>query len=177
MANARYKLGKQEEPRDLQAAAQDMMQSCELYKRAVKLDRSDKDAKFNLELAFRELKKMQEKLKQMPPQEKKQQGQGQDKKQAQPQEQQGSGGQEKQQAQEEEKKKEDEKNAQARQQESHQGKEKKNNEQKPQAAQESKQMMPQEARMLLDGYRQVEAGQGKLHDQDQTKLEEVTKDW
>jgi len=175
LANTRYKLGKEEEPQDLQGAAQDMSQSCQLYKRAVKLDRRDKDAKFNLELASRELKRMQEKLKQMPPQEKKQQnGQGQDKEQSQPQEQKGKEGQEKQQSSQEEKKKEE-----ASQSSPSQDQKNKEGQEKSQgaAALDQKEMSPQEAKMLLDGYRQEEAEQGTLRDKEQHELESVSKDW
>ena len=68
------------------------------------------------------------------------------------------------------KKKEDA--AQAQQQKaSSQGQEKK------ESAGDLKEMSAREATMLLEGYRQEEAGQGMLHDKEQGKLEEVAKDW
>ena len=136
------------------SAAKLLAESLGYYKRAIELNPRDNDAKFNYELVNRELKALKDKLTQQ--QNKRQQGQGQ-----------------------EEKKEQQQKQENQQQQKAGQGQEQE--QQQPQSsegqAQDLKEMSPEEAKMLLEGYRQEEAGQGKLEDTRKGQPTEATKDW
>ena len=154
LATAKYKIAKSIEDSNPSEAVKLLDQSLSYYKRAIELNPRDNDAKFNYELVNRELKALKDKLTQQ--QNKRQQGQGQ-----------------------EEKKEQQQKQDNQQQQKAGQGQEQE--QQQPQSsegqAQDLKEMSPEEAKMLLEGYRQEEAGQGKLEDTRKGQPTEATKDW
>ncbi|MFH1768526.1 MAG: hypothetical protein ABH858_05145 [Candidatus Omnitrophota bacterium] len=79
IGNAKYRIGKRKENTDLSAAVNFCREALDYYKRAIDLNHSNKDAKFNHEFVERELKILLDKLKQQKEQEKqKQEGQKQE---------------------------------------------------------------------------------------------------
>ncbi len=175
LGNSRYKLGELKQQADVAQAAQSLQESVNCYKRAIELNPGDADAKFNYELADKLLKELKEKLKtQQQHSEKEQQakGQGQEQKQ---QQQAGS--------QQEKDKQQQEGQSQQQQSES-QGQKQPETKQGQGAAgggdhqeQDHQEMSQQEAKMLLEGYRQEESDIGMLRDRGKPGAEEVLKDW
>jgi len=64
IGNAKYRLGNQTTGVDLQRAAGFYKESLAYYKRAIELDETDEDAKYNHEFVARELKLLEEKIRQ-----------------------------------------------------------------------------------------------------------------
>lgn len=153
LGNTKYSIAKSREGSDPSSAAKLLGESLGYYKRAIELDSRDNDAKFNYELVNRELKALKEKSKQQ-------------------QQQQGQGGQQQQNQQsQQDKEQQDKQQQKQQQQQAGQGQEQ---EQQPQ---DLKEMSPEEAKMLLEGYRQEEAGQGELKDTRKGQPTEAAKDW
>jgi len=207
IANARYRLGQKAEQTDSNAAIEQVRDALAYYKRAMELDGSDTDAKFNYEFVEQELERMQEQAKKQPQQ--KQENQKQQKKQEKQEEQQGGQQQqskqsqeqdkssqeqqsqkdeeqqEKQQAQAEEKKEQDNKETEQEQQSSSEKKDEKDQEdgQAKQAArgeegedgeeegdaEEGNEMSEEEARMILEGFRQQEETGSLFQQQEKRK--------
>lgn len=167
LANTKYSIAKSREGSDPSSAVKLLDESLGYYKRAIELNPRDNDAKFNYELVNRELKALKEKLKQQ----QQQQGQGGQQQQNQQSQQDKEQQNKQQQGQGQEEKKEQEQKQESQQQQ----------EQQPQPAenqpQDLKEMSPEEAKMLLEGYRQEEAGQGKLEDTRKGQPTEAAKDW
>lgn len=74
LGNCKYKLGKLKESADLSSAVGLLRESLDYYKRAVEVDQKNDDARFNHEFVERELKVLQDKLKQQGPDKNKQKG-------------------------------------------------------------------------------------------------------
>lgn len=72
LGNCKYKLGKLKENADLSSAVGLLRESLDYYKRAVEVDQKNDDARFNHEFVERELKVLQDKLKQQEPDKNKQ---------------------------------------------------------------------------------------------------------
>jgi hypothetical protein len=174
LGNARYMSAEKKENSDLEGAVKLLEGAVGNYQRVLAADSKNADAKFNYEAAQKKLKELREKLKKQPPQKNKcprpnKQNQGGQQKQN--QEEQNKPHQEKQQeeksqqnkAQQEEEKKEEQPS---------QDQEQKNGE-----ANASKDMSKDEAKMLLEEYKQEERGMGRLDDQHKGEEEPVSKDW
>jgi tetratricopeptide (TPR) repeat protein len=149
IANAKYKLGRLKENTGLKETISLLRQSLDYYKRAIELDPQDQDAKINHELVEKELKILLDKLKQEQDQQKDEQ---QENKQE-PAKQEQEAGQQKQEDQ------------QVQEQ------------QEPGQAEDVKEMSKEEAKMLLEGYRQEENASGMLKDDRKGGEGKVLKDW
>jgi tetratricopeptide (TPR) repeat protein len=160
LANTTYKLGSEMAQTDMNSAINMYRQSLDYFKRAMELDSSDQDAKYNHELVERNLKILLDQLKNQ----QQQQDQNEDQ----------EGGQENRQSQSKsESQKEGEEQQEQKQEGQESGKEEagaekdrsqpsvQEEEEKTQASEahedESKEMSPEEARILLDAYGQEEA--------------------
>jgi len=173
-ANSKYEIGKLKANKDLSAAVKLLEESLGYYKRTIDLNSKDEDAKFNYELVEKELKALKEKLKQQEKENQKQEGQGK-KEQEKDSEKQKSQKQEDKfgqgQPEQKEQKQAPQEDSQAKQNESKQ-------EEKSGQKGELKEMLPQEAKMLLDGYRQEEERPfGLIDDKRKGSSDEVSKDW
>lgn len=202
IANAKYKLGKLKENTDLSATIQLLRESLDYYKRAIELDSKDEDAKVNHELVEKELKVLLDRLKQQQENQKKQ-PQDQKNNDGQKEQQQPQAGEQKKkeegkeennsdnkesQAQEQEKKKQEAEKKETKEQEGQQAKQGEQTERENQSSQteesqegqeqgELKEMSPEEAKMLLEGYRQEENAKEKIRYDQQSSVQDVLKDW
>lgn len=161
LANTKYKIAKSLINTDASGAEKLMLESLGYYKRAIDLNTRDDDAKFNYELVDKELKELKERQQQ-------QQGQCQTPKD--------KSNQERQQNQQQEGQKQQEQSEQ--EQEKQESKEQK--EEAPETSgqpQDVKEMSAEQAKMLLEGYRQEENQQGRLQDTRKGRQQEVSKDW
>lgn len=187
IGNSKYKLGKLKENTDLSNTVKLLREALDYYKRAIELDSNDKDAKLNHELVEKELKILLDKLKQQQENKDKQKEQGQKQEQKDKQEAENKG---ENQSQEQEEQGEKQAEAQKKEQSQTQAKEtqlnKTQEENKEQAAEsnetasmqeESQEMSAQEAKMLLDGYRQEENAKGEIKDTTRGYPADVLKDW
>lgn len=173
IGNAKYKLGKRKENTNLSATVKLLGEALDYYKRAIEVNNKGKDAKINYELVERELKALWDKLKQQA--HKKEQGQkvenrGQEKEEEVKEEQ----AEEKQGQKEEEKAKEEKALSESEQASPAQPAAQGESVLEPQ---ETKEMSTEEARMLLEGYRQEEDAKGQIKYIRQGRLGEVDKDW
>ncbi|MBI5056848.1 MAG: tetratricopeptide repeat protein [Nitrospirae bacterium] len=173
MANSKYKLGSLMENSDANGAINLYQESLDYYKRALEMDKSDKDAEYNRELVEKKIKALQEKMKNQPQQ---QQNKGQDKKDKEgkgpeaksdkdkqgDKQQQKSGNEQTGTTDDKDKKSAAEK-----------GKEAKAHDK---AGQKTQEMSPEEARMLLDAYGEEESGD-VFNRERRGHSEEVQKDW
>ncbi|MBU1864600.1 MAG: tetratricopeptide repeat protein [Candidatus Omnitrophica bacterium] len=181
IGNGKYRQGKLKENTDLGTAVNLFRDALSYYKRAIELNKEDKEAKFNHEFAERKLKILLDKLKQQ--QEQQQQEQGKGKQQQQAQAAQGQQEEEKEQGAEGQQQKEEpdgEKQQAATTDESQAGQEGDEQKEAPQEGEEGQQdeMSEEEARMLLEGYRQEEESKGTLQQQSQRSgYQKVLKDW
>lgn len=171
LGNARYMSAQGKENTDLQGAVDLLEGAVGNYKRALEVMPKDADAKFNYEAAQKKLKELREKLKKQPSQ-KQQNEQDKQDRQENKQQEQNEAQQEKQRQQEEQKQKDqgagrEQKEDKAQPQEQKSG----------QTAGENKEMSKDEAKMLLEGYKQEERGMGKLNDEHKSEEEPVLKDW
>lgn len=173
LGNCEYKIGKSKEKENLAETVKLSREALQYYKRSIELDEKNNDAKFNYERVEKELKVLEEKLKQ-------QKGQSENKKQKD----EGRGtrdeekNQEEQSAQVQQKKEQEEKQQESQAREA--GQEKKEQpakEEQPQEAAESKEMSKEEAAILLEGYRQEENALGKVKKEEKAQTNEVLKDW
>jgi len=171
IGNCKYRLGKLKENTDLAGAVGLLRESLDYYKRAIELNQKDEDAKYNHEFVERELKVLLDKLKQ---QQEKTGGQEEKKQEQEVSQAKGvaSGREEEKQRKEEAEKKEakekeveEEKRLEEERAEGHNLQE-----------EELGQMSEQEARMLLEGYRQEEESKGEIRTR-RGYYPEVLKDW
>lgn len=174
MANSKYKLGSSLVDTDSSSAVSLYRESLDYYKRAMELDKNDKDARYNHDFVEKKLKELLEKIKKQSPQQRRNHGQGRKngwegrKSQAQHQEKQGD----KQQQTSESRQAETEgtKDTQAAREKDLEG------QSRSSAGEESRKMSPEEARMLLDAYGQEEAGSVSAPER-RGYYETVLKDW
>jgi len=162
LGNARYMSAEKKENSDLEGAIKLLEGAVGNYQRVLAAGSKDADAKFNYEAAQKKLKELREKLKKQPPQKNKCQR---------PKEQ--------NQQQQEKEKSQQEKSQQNKAQQEEKKEEQPPQEQKQKngEANAAKEMSKDEARMLLEGYKQEERGMGKLDDQHKSEEEPVAKDW
>lgn len=176
--NAKYKYGIGREDADLPTAIDLLKQSLRHYERAIELDDTDEDAKYNYEFVKKELERLQKK----PPQ------QEQDQKQQQTQDQEQD--QDKEETQQAEAQAQPEQEGQGQQQEREQPSQDKEQKQPSEAAPESgteegpqyepppDEMSQEEAQMLLEGYRHEEEPKGLYRERIPVQdLPDVVKDW
>jgi len=174
LGNARYMSAEAKENSDLEGAVKLLEDAVGNYQRVLAANPKDADAKFNYEAAQKKLKELREKLKKQPPQKNK----------CPRPKQQNSGGQQKQNQEQEEKQQQEKAQQNKAQQEKEQNNQAKQEEQPAQAPEQknaqtnaAQEMSKDEAKMLLEGYKQEERGMGKLDDQHKSEEEPVSKDW
>lgn len=184
LGNAKYMAAKQKEALDLSGAVNLMAESLGYYKRALDLDVKDNDIKFNHEFVSRELKLLEEKLKNEPPQAQQKQSEGRK-----DQREEGKGAKEEGRGKRDEGRgKRDEKEEESQSQrvtesessvtEASAGEQKDGEaEEKAGQGKDVREMSRREARMLLDGYEQEELSQGAINDTRKSEPREVLKDW
>jgi Ca-activated chloride channel family protein len=183
MANSKYKMGSMQADKDLNGAIEHYKESLEYYKRAMELDESDRDAKYNHELIEQKIKILMDKMKNQQQQQDQDQNQdGDENKDKENQEGQNKEGQQEQ--------SEDEKQQSSDKEQSGEEKEKGENgesgadqeqgEQEMESAgkedEASEQMSPDEARMLLEAYGQDEARE-EVNQKLRGRHGEVLKNW
>jgi Ca-activated chloride channel family protein len=181
IGNCKFRQGKAKESSDLAAAIADYRLALDYYKRAMELDPLDKDAKFNHEFVEKLLKALIDKLAKQQQSQKEKSGQ-QDKDQKQQesqagaeQEQKGQGqqGQERDQRQAQE-----EQQKQARQGQGQEQVQEPGGEVSDSGKELDKEMSKEEAKALLDAYRQSEQQDRELKDKHEpTRYQNVEKDW
>ena len=178
MANSKYKMGSLQAERDLNSAIGHYKESLDYYRRAMELDESDRDAKYNHELVEKKLKILLDKMKNQQQQDQEQdQNENKDKEN---EEGQGKGEQQQQQQEDQKQQNEDEKQSDQSQDTGESGAEQEQQQQEIQSAgneeESSEQMSPEEARMLLEAY-----GQDEARDEVKKKMKgrygEVLRDW
>ena len=180
IGNAKYKLGKRKENTDLSAAVDLLGESLEYYKRAIELNDKDKNAKANYELVQRERKELLDKLKQHPEKKSENGGMASEKKNTQGSESSQQQEKQPQEKQGENKNQEDgEKKAlQAEKEKEDLAVPSKESVQEKPKGEKVKEMTPEEAKMLLEGYRQEEDAKGQVKfKQKEGVLGEPEKDW
>ncbi len=161
IGNSKYKLGKLKENTDLSNTVKLLRESLDYYKRAIELDSNDKDAKLNHELVEKELKILLDKLKQQQENKDKQKGQSEKQEQKDKQQTESKDGN---QSQEQNRQEENKEQAAGSNEPASMG-------------EESQEMSAQEAKMLLDGYRQEENSKGEIKDTTRGYPADVLKDW
>ncbi|MFH1441965.1 MAG: hypothetical protein ABIH18_08010 [Candidatus Omnitrophota bacterium] len=171
--NCEYKLGKSKEKENLAETVKLLREALQYYKRSIELDQKNNDAKFNYELTEKELKVLEEKLKQ-------QKGKSENKKQKD----EGRGtrdeekNQEEQSAEAQQEKDQEEKQQESQAQEtSQEKKEQAAKEEQAQETTEPKEMSKEEAKVLLEGYRQEENALGEVKEKRRASPSGVLKDW
>ena len=177
MANSKYQMGSLQAGMDLNSAIGHYKESLDYYRRAMELDESDRDAKYNHELVEKKLKILLDKMKNQQQQEQDQdQNEDKDKENK---EGQGEGEQQQQQKDQEQQNKKKEQSGQNNEKKES-GADREQPEQEMQSAgkedESSEQMSPEEARMLLEAY-----GQDEARDEVKQKMKgrygEVLRDW
>ncbi len=195
IGNSKYKLGKLKKNTDLSNTVKLLREALDYYKRAIELESNDNDAKINHELVEKELKILLDKLKQEQENKDKQKEQGQ---QESPKNKPQAANKSENQAQEQKSQKENQTEAQKQDNEANAKNEQKQREEKmaqmnktqeenkeqiaesnetASMLEESQEMSAQEAKMLLDGYRQEENAKGKIKDTTRGYPADVLKDW
>jgi tetratricopeptide (TPR) repeat protein len=178
MANSKYKMGSLQAGRDLSSAIGQYKESLDYYRRAMELDESDRDAKYNHELVEKKLKILLDKMKNQQQQQDQNQDQNEDKDK---ESKEGQGKGEQQQQQEDQKQQNEEKEQSSQSQDKEEpGAAQEQQEQEMQSTgkeeESSEQMSPEEARMLLEAY-----GQDEARDEVKQKMKgrygEVLNDW
>ncbi|MFH1867787.1 MAG: tetratricopeptide repeat protein [Candidatus Omnitrophota bacterium] len=191
LGNAEYKFGIGKEDSDLPQAAALLQDALRHYEKALELDFEDEAAKYNYEFVEKELKRLQEKLKQQSQQEKKQQEEkDSEEKQEEGEQKQEEGEQQKQeegqqqQAGQERSQQDKEEQAQeekAKEEEAQKGlqeEEEKDTGDEESSASQAKEMAEKEALMLLESYSQDEEPKGLYKQKmDMPLAGEVVKDW
>ena len=175
LGNARYMSAEKKENSDLEGAIKLLEGAIGNYQRVLAVTPKDADAKFNYAAAQKKLKELREKLKKQPPQKNQcqrpnKQNQSQEQKQGRQEEK-----QQQEKAAQNKAQQEKEQNNQSKQED--QKKEEQSPEQNGAQAVEAKEMSKDEAKMLLEGYKQEERGMGKLNDEHKSEEEPVLKDW
>ena len=194
LANSEYKMGISIEDSNTQEAVNLLTQSVRHYEKALELDKEDKDAIFNYEYVKKELKRLQDKLKQQQQEEKKNQeskdsdrGQNQEQKdQPQDQKEQQDQKDKEQQPQSEDEQDKQDQQQQGEDQKDQDGQEPQENdrERNVRGSVESSANGPQEemserqASMLLDNYHYDEEPKGLYKQKIDTRnMPDVDKDW
>jgi len=177
MANSKYKMGSLKAEKDLNSAIGHYKESLEYYKRAMELDESDRDAKYNHELVEKKIKILLDKMKNQQDQD---QNQDQDK-ENENKEGQGKEGQQQQQKEDEQQQQSLEQELSSdRQDKGESGAEQEKGEQDMQSAgkeeESSEKMSPDEAHMLLEAYGQDEARE-EVREKLKGRHGEVLKNW
>jgi tetratricopeptide (TPR) repeat protein len=173
IGNARYMLGRAQAGSNPQAAVSLYQDALQHYKRAIELDRSNRDARYNHELVERELKVLLDRIKNQPPPQEGDSGKKQDRKQEQKA---GDSGPDKEDSQQKREKRSDKdgKEGDREKQQRQQGRQ--NAGQAKDKAGDEREMSPEEARMLLDAFGE----QGTLSDLSRAHrgtVPEAVKDW
>jgi tetratricopeptide (TPR) repeat protein len=178
MANSKYQMGSLQAGRDLNSAIGHYKESLDYYRRAMELDESDRDAKYNHELVEKKLKILLDKMKNQQQQEQDQdQNEDKDKENK---EGQGEGEQQQQQQGDQEQQNEKKEQSGQNNEKKESGADREQPEQEMQSAgkedESSEQMSPEEAQMLLEAY-----GQDEARDEVKQKMKgrygEVLRDW
>ncbi len=187
IGNSKYKLGKLKENTDLANTVKLLREALDYYKRAIELDTNDKDAKLNHELVEKELKIFLDKLNRQQENKDKQKQQNEKQEQTDKQQTENKGGgqsqeQEKQQEKPAETQKDEKKQTQAQETQMNKNQEvnkeqNAGNNETASMPEESQEMSAQEAKMLLDGYRQEENAKGEIKDTTRGYPADVLKDW
>jgi len=176
IANSKYKMGSLQAGKDLNKAIGQYKESLDYYRRAMELDESDRDAKYNHELVEKKLKILLDKMKNQQQDQNQDQNEDKDKENKE-----GQGKGEQQQQQEDQKQQNEEKEQSSQSQDKGEpGAAQEQQEQEMQSAgkeeESSEQMSPEEARMLLEAY-----GQDEARDEVKQKMKgrygEVLNDW
>jgi Ca-activated chloride channel family protein len=182
IANAKYALGSELLNSDLNGAAALYRESLDYYKRAIDLNESNSDAKFNHELVEKELKVLLDQIKNQPEQEQqdeqdKEQDQKKDNQENQESQEQSEGDKEKQEQQDEQQAGDKQKQEEQESTENQMGDP--GDDQKEAAGQEEEppgEMSPEEAKMLLDAFADEES-MDNLKKKKQRYNRSVLKDW
>ncbi len=179
MANSKYKMGSLQAERDLNSAIGHYKESLDYYRRAMELDESDRDAKYNHELVEKKVKILLDKMKNQ------QQDQNQDENKD-SKDSQGEEGQQQKTKQDQQKNNQDQNQSAENEQSGEQkdqegsGADKEQEEQETQSAgkeqESSEQMSAEEARMLLEAFGQEEARE-EVKQKLRGRHGEVLKDW
>ncbi|MFV1975066.1 MAG: tetratricopeptide repeat protein [Candidatus Scalindua sp.] len=179
MANSKYQLGSRQANTDLNGAIALYRESLDYYKRAIELNESERDAKYNHELVEKQLKILLDRLKNQPPmqeEDQEQDKQDKDDQKAGSQSNQDRKGEE-QQNQQQEQEAEQKEAESAEDQEKTAGKEGEETEGQPESREEEEQKMsPEEARMLLEAYGQEE-GREEMKKSGRRYYKGALKDW
>jgi len=172
IGNSKYKQGELKETTDLKDAISIYKETLDYYKRSIEISEKDNDAKFNHEFIERKIEILMDKLKQQDQQEQNKKDEKEEQKDKQQQaDQEGQREEEKGERKEEDEKKEGEKGD---------GEEKEQDEPKESgldSEEETEEMSEEEARLLLEGYRQEEESKGKIIDKKKGVPHRVLKDW
>lgn len=175
IGNSKFKLGQLKESSDLSDSVSLLREALDYYKRAIELDRKEKDAKFNHEYVEKKLKVLLDKLKQQEEKEKDKQKNGKKNKQDGPQKQQADSTDRKNKEKEKQAKSEDEKTSNSNEE----MKKKEKDEEGPSLAPDKEgEMSQEEARMILKRYGEEEKSAGNLNYKARKgDYREVLKDW
>jgi len=172
IANSKYKLGNYQEDTYPSSAVSLYRESLDYYKRAMELDKNDKDAKHNHEFVEKKLKELLEKIKNQSPQKRQNQGwrkrNKQEDRKSQGQHQEKQGDRQRQISENRQAKTEGNNNKQ--------GEKDSESQTRSSGREKSREISSEEARILLDAYRQEEVG--NISDRVRHGYyEEVLKDW
>jgi Ca-activated chloride channel family protein len=174
MANSKYELGNSLVDTDSNSAVSLYRESLDYYKRAIELDKNDRDARYNYNFVEKKLKELFEKIKNQSSEQRKNQEEGKrDRREG-------------RESQAQHRKKQDDKQQQrsqnrhaetagAKDKQAAKGKDMEEQSQSS-AGEESREMSPEEARMLLDVYGREEAGSVSIRER-RDYHEEVLKNW
>lgn len=175
IGNSKFKLGQLKESSDLSDSVSLLREALDYYKRAIELDRKEKDAKFNHEYVEKKLKVLLDKLKQQGEKEKDKQKNGKKNKQDGPQKQQADSTDRKNKEKEKQAKSEDEKTSNSNEE----MKKKEKDAEGPSLAPDKEgEMSQEEARMILKRYGEEEKSAGNLNYKARKgDYREVLKDW
>ena len=195
LANSEYMHGASKEESNLQGAVDQITESIRHYEKALELDKEDKDAIFNYEYVKKELKRLQEKLKdqektqpqgdeQEDQQDKKKQQDKQDQDQKNKERQEDQKDKEQQDKEQQQQEKKDKEGEDEQQDKPQQGEEKNEDSQEKNDQQQGKdnkfqdEMSAKQASMLLDNYRHEEEPKGLYKQKIEThNMPDVDKDW
>ena len=183
LGNSRYKYGISKEESDLQQAVDLLSQSLNNYQRSLQLNPDDEDAKYNYEFVKKELKRLKEKLKQQDQQcqlpdkqQDKEEKDSQQSKQEQSQSDQEESDTQKEQSQLQQQEESQEQQAEEPSQEKEDGTEEQFSQGKQQ--QPSQEISKEQARMLLEAFRQQEEPRGLYKPEVPTRgPSEPSQDW
>ena len=175
MANSKYKMGSMQADKDLNGAIEHYKESLDYYKRAMELDESDREAKYNHELIEQKIKILMDKMKN---QQQQQDQDGDENKDGEKQE--GQNKDEQQQSEDEQQQSSDKDQSGESKESGEPGADQEQGEQEMESAgkedESLDQMSPEEARMLLEAYGQDEARE-EVNKKLRGRHGEVLKNW